>query len=134
MAFDMLLCAVSTLLCICPADSDHSQQGGSDHEGHKHAAGNSRDSGMAAADDKQRQPALMREPDPLQLLQECSNPLLAASMYAAHQAKQQAMQEVHTAGEALCHMKPTVIIRCSACTGLPQVVCIMCLSPVLRAV
>jgi hypothetical protein len=83
------------------ADSDHSQHGGSDHEGHKDGVGkgcDSRDSGMAAAEDGQRQLALMRQPDPLQLLQECSHPLLAAAAYASHRAKQQAMQDVQTAG------------------------------------
>jgi hypothetical protein len=47
---------------------------------------------MAAGPDGQ-QLALLHDLDPEQLLDESSHPLLAASMYAAHKAKQQAAQQ-----------------------------------------
>lgn len=48
---------------------------------------------MAAGEGGQQQLALLHDVDPTQLLQECSQPIQAASLYAAHRAKQQAMQQ-----------------------------------------
>jgi hypothetical protein len=47
---------------------------------------------MATGPDGQ-QLALLHDMDPMQLLHESSQPLHAASMYAAHKAKQQAIQQ-----------------------------------------
>lgn len=93
---------ISCCCCCAGADSNHSQQGGSDQQ-QDHKRGDakhcdSRDSGMAAAPgDRQQQ--VQQELDPMQLLQQCSEPIQAAATYAAHKAKQQAVQQhSHSAG------------------------------------
>lgn len=79
-----------------PEDSNHSQQGGSEeqHE-HKRRDGHSRDSGMAPGQEL----VLLQDLDPMQLLHEGSDPIHAASMYAAHKAKQQAVRQPGPPGQ-----------------------------------
>lgn len=101
-----------TAVCCCFfADSNHSQQGGSDQQqAHKRGDGkhsDSRDSGMAAGQEL----ALLHDLDPVQLLHECRDPIHAASMYAAHKAKQQAAQQPGPPGGSLGYL------LCSSCVS-----------------
>jgi len=111
---------VALLLCV-GADSNHSHPGGSDQQQDhkrldvKHC--DSRDSGMAAAQDDPQEHALVHEPDPMQLLQQYSQPIQAAATYAAHKAKQQAVQQQrHVQGGLLM---PSAASSCCSTAGLP---------------
>jgi hypothetical protein len=85
-------CATTLHNAVCAtADSNPSQDGSDQQHQRKHADGRhsvSRDSEQA-----EQRALLLREPDPMQLLQSCSQPIQAAAMYAAHKAKQQAIQQ-----------------------------------------
>lgn len=116
---------LSSMLSHCGshADSHHSQHGGSDQQ-HEHKRGDgkhcdSRDSGMAAGPDGQ-QLALLHDLDPLQLLDESSQPLQAAAMYAAHKAKQQAVQQPGPPGVYVNLLQRCPAVVCGGAAVAPQ--------------